>query len=105
MSKSTSTSTSTRVSEDDKHFVESTLKAAGQTINFDTFVLHDLYVTARNANLKYQIYKAKMEGHKKIFIEDCDTYTVTWLKNMFGPTNSVESTYNRNRKADVTITF
>lgn len=46
-----------------------------------------------------------MEGHKKIFIEDCDTYTVTWLKNMFGPTNSVESTYNRNRKADVTITF
>lgn len=79
------------------------MNAAGQTISFDTFVLHDLYATARNANLKYKIYKAKMEGNPSIDINDCDTYTVSWLKGMFG--TKVESTYNCNRKADVKITF
>lgn len=93
----------TMVSSDDKHFVESTMNAAGQTINFDTIVMHDLYVTARNANLKYKIYKTKMEGNKYIDLPDCDTYTVKWLKELFG--SKVESTYNRNRKADVRITF
>lgn len=79
------------------------MNAAGQSIEFDTFVLHDLYVESRNANLKYKIYKAKMEGNSFIELLDCDTYTVEWLKGLFG--SKVESTYNRNRKADVKITF
>jgi disulfide oxidoreductase YuzD len=60
-------------------------------------------VEARNANLKYKIYKAKMEGKKCVELPDCDTYTVKWLKGLFG--SKFESTYNRNRKADVKITF
>lgn len=44
-----------------------------------------------------------MEGKDSIEFADCDTYTVEWLKGMFG--TKVESAYNRNRKADVKITL
>lgn len=91
------------VEEQDRHFINSTLLAAGTNVKFDIMVLNDLREKARNANLKYKIFKATMEGNENIEILNCDTYTVAWLNELFG--ENMESTYNREKMTDVKITL